>query len=197
MPSYTMFIPAVMLSVAGHGLLLGFIALNPLNTEGCRDRTADPVVVHLADAPDILRAEHIAAREDTTEAGFVSTQSLRPDAGERGFCEDTIILGRNETPYDDYLTRLRQRIDREWRYPPEAGFHEGVGTVVIRFSISGRGDCTDALVLKSSGNHHLDGESLRAVLSAAPFEDLPKEYNLNRLNVIAEFNYGVNDESIP
>lgn len=192
MPPYKAIIPAVVLSVAGHGILLGFVALYPLGTDH-RGAAPDAIMVRLADAPETDRAESAPDREDTTAEGSLSTQSLPGKPSGDGYREDTIILGRKATPYEGYLTRLREKIDREWRYPPDADSRGGVRTVVVRFSISGRGDCTGALILSASGDHHLDRESLRAVQSAAPFEELPKEYNLNRLNVIAEFNYGAGD----
>lgn len=192
MLSDNVFIPAAILSFAGHGLLLGFIALCPVGAVH-QGTTAEPIMVHLADAPETDPAESTLARENITAEGSLSTQSLPRSAPGREYREDTIILGRKATPYEGYLTRLREKIDREWRYPPDADSQEGVRTVVVRFSISGRGDCMGALILTPSGSPQLDHESLRAVQSAAPFEELPKEYNLNRLNVIAEFNYGAVD----
>lgn len=192
MQSDNLFIAAAILSFAGHGLLLGFIALCPVGAVH-QGTTAEPIMVHLADAPETVPAESALGRENITAEGSLSTQSLPRTTPGLGYREDTIILGRKETPYEGYLTRLREKIDREWRYPPDVDSHEGVQTVVVRFSISGRGDCMGALILIPSGTPELDQESLRAVQSAAPFEELPKEYNLNRLNVIAKFNYGVVD----
>lgn len=191
MPSYKAIIPAVVLSVAGHGLLLGFVALVPLGSD--HRGGADTIMVRLADGPETDRAERAPDREDTTAEGLLSTESPRRGTPVPGHREDTIVLGGRATPYEDYLALLRERIDREWRYPPGADSRGGVRTVVILFSISGQGDCAGALILSTSGDHDLDRESLRAVQSAAPFEKLPKEYNLNRLNVIAEFNYGAGD----
>ena len=192
MLSNRFFIPALMLSVAGHGLLLGYVGLSPLGSN-MPAPPAEPIMVHLTDAPEYPPPHNAVDFENTTSGGLVSTETPSASGSSVWYREETIVLNRDATRYQAYLLRLREQIDREWRYPSSRISGPERKTAVIRFSISRQGDCMGVRLLISSGDRELDGESLRAVTSAAPFEGLPAEYNLNRLNVIAEFNYGGSD----
>ncbi|MDD5476110.1 MAG: TonB family protein [Syntrophales bacterium] len=189
MASNKVFISALILSLAGHGLALGIISFSHTG-KLLTGSSSEPIIVHLADAPERPSIEGSAARDDNTERQSLSILSMPTAEPGHLYREETIILERDTSRYEGYLVRLRDQIDREWRYPYDAESHDGLRTAVVRFTISGQGDCIGAQILRSSGNDQLDRESIRAVQSSAPFEELPKKHNLDRLNVIAEFNYG-------
>jgi protein TonB len=78
-------------------------------------------------------------------------------------------------------------------YPQAAFDREEEGIAVIRFSIGEGGDLTASRILESSGHNFLDQGALDVVRSAAPFDPLPREFNISQLNVIARFQYKLAD----
>jgi len=111
----------------------------------------------------------------------------------RGALVDTVDLDRADTKYYPYLLRVKERIDRRWRYPGDAFTRGEEGTTVIEFSIEQEGSLADCRAVISSGSEALDAESLRAVRSAAPFEPLSEQFGLARLTVVAKFRYALGE----
>jgi TonB family protein len=105
--------------------------------------------------------------------------------------EDTVELGSQSRKYTLYLNRLKKQIESRWEYPPEAYAKKKTGTAVLQFSIAGDGSLLNAFVLSSSGVEDLDSGALAVVTAAAPYDPLPEQFNLSRLNIIARFQYDI------
>jgi TonB family protein len=103
--------------------------------------------------------------------------------------EETVDLGSIDIKYVSYLKRIKKRIEAIWIYPQAAFEREEEGIAVVKFSIGEGGDITSSLVIESSGSDYLDQGALDVVRSAAPFDPLPREYNISQLNVVARFQY--------
>jgi periplasmic protein TonB len=105
--------------------------------------------------------------------------------------EDTVDLGSQSRKYTHYLSRLRKQIEGQWEYPPEAYAKKKTGTAVLQFSIAGDGSLLNACILASSGFEDLDSGALAVVRAAAPYDPLPEQFNLSRLNIVARFQYDI------
>ena len=97
--------------------------------------------------------------------------------------------GKKPSIYDPYLQHLRARINAVWKYPSEAKQRQLGGSLTLRFSISHNGSLIGVQMLRSSGNDILDREALRTIHDAAPFMQLPRSLAIERLNVLASFDY--------
>ncbi|MGZ6210662.1 MAG: energy transducer TonB family protein, partial [Syntrophales bacterium] len=93
--------------------------------------------------------------------------------------------------YSSYLKRIKKKIEDIWIYPQAAFEQEEEGTVVLRFSIGEGGDLTSSRIFESSGHNYLDRGALDVVRSAAPYDPLPREFNISQLNVVARFQYKI------
>jgi len=102
--------------------------------------------------------------------------------------EFTIPLNSGDPLFKKYLVAVHNRILHVWRYPDDA--EPGLrGKVDILFSIEGDGSLSQAKVIKSSGYPVLDIGAKEAMRGATPFLPLPLEFNINRLNIVGNFEY--------
>jgi len=106
--------------------------------------------------------------------------------------EATVSLDRMheaDTEYRSYLGHLRSKINAVWHYPPEASGKGLNGMVTVRFSIARNGSLKSLSVTNSSAHRLLDDEALRTIRAAAPFHPFPGEFTIEKMNVLASFEY--------
>jgi protein TonB len=89
-----------------------------------------------------------------------------------------------DTGGDWYLAGVQQKIWMIWTQQIKSGFTEPIG---VTFTILADGSVADVQVTKPSQATLLNLAAQRAVLSAAPFGPLPKEYGTNRYTIQAIF----------
>ncbi len=171
----------VLISLAGHMTVLSAAGLVGLSSG--------------APGEEIFQVELTAASpEDAKSNKALPGERKRPSGSsglERYRGEDTVELGNQGRKYAHYLNRLKHRIESRWEYPPEAYANKKTGTAVLQFSIAGDGSLLSACVLSSSGFEDLDSGALAVVRAAAPYDPLPEQFNLSRLNVVARFQYDI------
>jgi protein TonB len=85
---------------------------------------------------------------------------------------------------DWYLAGVQQKIWMLWNQQIKSGFDHPVG---VTFTILADGSVTDVDVTQPSGAALLDMAAKRAILNAAPFGPLPREYETNRKTIQAIF----------
>jgi protein TonB len=88
-------------------------------------------------------------------------------------------------PFGDwYLASVLQKIWMLWsQQVREAASRE----FVVGFTIQADGSVSDVHVISSSGTFLLDQAAQRAILNAAPFSAIPKDYGTNRIPIRAIF----------
>jgi len=123
---------------------------------------------------------------------LLSSSSLRGE-----LTEATVSLDAPEsehTPYAPYLTVVKQKINTVWDYPESAQKARLDGSLALQFSISRTGIIKQVRLLRSSGYTELDNEAMRAITVSSPFPPLPGKLRLSRLNILATFEYRIEDE---
>jgi len=89
-----------------------------------------------------------------------------------------------DTGGDWYLAGVQQKIWMLWNQQLKSGFSQPIG---VTFTIMPDGQVTDLRVTQPSGASLLDMAAQRAVLNAAPFGPLPREYGQNPRTIQALF----------
>ena len=89
-----------------------------------------------------------------------------------------------DTGGDWYMAGVTQKIWMLWNQQIKAGFSQPIG---VTFTIQPNGSVTDVRVTQPSGAALLDMAAQRAVLNAAPFGPLPREYGGNPRTIQALF----------
>jgi protein TonB len=85
---------------------------------------------------------------------------------------------------DWYLAGVQQKIWMTWNQQIKAGYTQSVG---VTFTIQPDGQVTGVRVTQPSGVSLLDMAAQRAILNAAPFGPLPREYGHNPRTIQALF----------
>jgi TonB family protein len=85
---------------------------------------------------------------------------------------------------DYYLASVQRKIWTLWTQQIKSGFTR---PVTVSFTILANGSVEDVRVVQTSGASLLDFAAQRSVLSAAPFNPLPKDYGTNRYTIQAIF----------
>jgi TonB family protein len=85
---------------------------------------------------------------------------------------------------DWYLAGVQQKIWMLWNQQIKAGFTQPIG---VTFTILADGSVADVHVTQPSGATLLDMAAHRAIVNAAPFGPLPRQYGTNRKTIQAIF----------
>lgn len=184
MDAKKIFLLPVIVSLMGHAALIA--ASSMVDLRG-RDKAGQPFMVQIA--PPSAAAD---PERDQSSAGEKITKNDRdakpvPSGGR----EDTVDIGSADVKYAAYLSGVKQKILRIWKYPEAAYRQEEEGVVVVKMSIDENGQLSQLALMTSSGFIHLDSGTMEVVRAAAPFQPLPRQYDLSRLHIIASFNYRV------
>jgi TonB family protein len=107
--------------------------------------------------------------------------------------EETVDLGSLDIKYAVYLARIKKKILQIWQYPPKAYENNQEGIVIVKMSIDADGRLAAVTLISPSGYAELDEGTLSVVQTASPFEPLPANYDLSRLNIVASFHYKITD----
>jgi protein TonB len=89
-----------------------------------------------------------------------------------------------DTGGDWYLASVQQKIWMIWNQQIKTGYTQSVG---VTFTIQPDGQVTDVRLTEPSGASLLDLAAQRAVLNAAPFGPLPREYGQKPFTIRALF----------
>ena len=94
------------------------------------------------------------------------------------------VPGGTDAGGDWYMAGVQQKIWILWNQQIKSEFTHPIG---VTFTIMADGKVTDVKVTQPSGASLLDMAAQRAVLNAAPFGPLPREYGNNRKTIQAVF----------
>lgn len=173
------------ISVAVHLAILSLTGFVNMRAEESMDNV---LTVDLKKSPE----KHSARREE--KKGLTTLARLRirgtPVSPEHNVYDaDTVDLGDPDSLYAAYLKQLRRKIEKLWMYPEGAYAKKEEGVTVVRFSVSRSGTLGDINLLTSSGSALLDEGTFGVIKAAAPYDPLPTNFNLSRLNIVAAFRY--------
>ncbi len=178
------FLLPVIISLVGHAALIAASSMVDLRD---RERTGQPLTVRIESSP--AAADREGEEASTGEKISKDDRDAKPvPAGER---EDTVDIGSADVKYAAYLSGVKKKIMGIWKYPEAAYQKDEEGVVVVKMSIEANGRLSQLALMTSSGFIRLDSGTLEVVRAAAPFQPLPRQYDLSRLHIIASFHYRV------
>jgi protein TonB len=94
------------------------------------------------------------------------------------------VPGGTDPSGDWYLAGVQRRIWTLWMQQIHSDTQQ---SVTVRFTILADGNVEGVEVVQSSGIYILDTAAQRAIMTAAPFSPLPKNYETNRITIDAIF----------
>jgi protein TonB len=99
--------------------------------------------------------------------------------------DDSVTLDTDEFKFISYNRWLKVKVESVLRYPELAAVSGYQGALYIKFDILKDGSLGGVEVLKSSGYKILDDEAVRSIRTAAPFQPLPDEWNMDKYSIRA------------
>jgi TonB family protein len=183
MDSKKIFLWPVLISLVGHIALIAVSSLVDLRENV---RAAEVFSVRLSQPEPAVAPKKEEKRAPVQKPAKASEEkAVRPE-GDR---EDTVDIGSSDVKYAVYLAGLKKKIMRIWKYPADAYKNGDEGIVVIRLTIEADGSLAQAELTTPSGLESLDNGTIDVIRAAAPFAPLPRQYDLERLHIIASFRY--------
>lgn len=129
-----------------------------------------------------------AARGDAVGTGGKAT-------GEEGVTEEggggfrLTPLNAPEVQYISYFASIKRKIELVWQYPYEAAVAGIQGELILDFVITRSGAVDSIALVRGSGSKILDDEAIRSIRTAAPFDPIPAEYKIPKLQIRGRFVY--------
>jgi len=90
-----------------------------------------------------------------------------------------------------YNSRLKERIESIWVYPPYEAEHGIYGDLKIRFTIKKNGQLGSVELLRTSGHKSLDDSAIKALRDGAPYWPLPDEWGTEAYTIEGHFIYTI------
>jgi len=98
-------------------------------------------------------------------------------------------LNAPEVQYISYFASIKRKIELVWQYPYEAAVAGIQGELTLAFVIARSGALNSVELVRSSGSKILDDEAIRSLRVAAPFDPIPADYKIERLQIRGRFVY--------
>ena len=98
-------------------------------------------------------------------------------------------LNAPEVRYISYFASIKRKIELVWQYPYEAAAAGIQGELTLDFVIARNGRINSIDLVRGSGSKILDDEAIRSIRKAAPFDPIPKDYNIPSLQIRGRFVY--------
>jgi len=169
---------SIFASLAAHALVVSLIGMAPITAKENKEAV---IMVELQEEPNkAVPAKTLSSVVD--DQPVTGTQTASKAGG-------LLLQSQKLTTYRSYLAKVKARIERFWNFHPAAIQGRPDAVTVIRFVIDASGSLLHRVVETSSGSDHLDRLSLEAVQNAAPFEAIPADLRLPKLQVVARFKY--------
>ncbi len=108
---------------------------------------------------------------------------------EKGKEESGVTFSTKELKYYSYMMKLKGRIERIWRYPPEAVRRGLYGDPYIRFTIKKDGYLGSVELVRTSGYRELDEAAIQALRDGEPYWPLPENWDMDGITITGHFVY--------
>lgn len=88
-----------------------------------------------------------------------------------------------------YTSKIRQKLVRLLKYPPEAKAKRLSGVTTVNFTVNRQGAVISSRLVKSSGNEAFDREALAVLKRASPFSPMPEELSESTLSLTVPISF--------
>ncbi len=111
--------------------------------------------------------------------------------GTEGEKEKPITFDTREYRFAGYMTKLKDKIESIWVYPPEAAQRGIYGDLKIQFTINKDGSLGEVRLVRTSGYKMLDDAAIRALRDGQPYWPLPDSWHMKTYTILGHFVYSL------
>jgi protein TonB len=144
-------------------------------------------MVMAREEPSGSRGQGAAAGNAVGTGGKVTGEEGVTEEGGGGF--RLTSLNAPEVQYISYFASIKRKIELVWQYPYEAAVAGIGGELVLDFVIARSGAVDSIELVRGSGSKILDDEAIRSIRTAAPFDPIPVDYKIPKLQIRGRFVY--------
>lgn len=138
-------------------------------------------------APRLPSASSPSLREKLFDKEVVERLAKREERKE----DSSVTFDTKEFRYHGYMSRLKERIEQIWRYPPDAAMRGIYGDLYISFTILKNGRLSSVELVRTSGHRSLDEAAMQALKDGQPFWPLPDEWGKDAVEITGHFVYSI------
>ncbi len=109
--------------------------------------------------------------------------------GKKGTPDKPVTFETKEYKFSGYMTRLKEKIESIWVYPPEAAERRIYGDLKIQFTIKKNGRLGEVRLIRTSGYKMLDDAAIKALKDGEPYWPLPDEWHMDSYTILGHFVY--------
>lgn len=201
-PRPTALWPAFALALLLHGLLLLSTQPSPVALDGSKEPAQPAIQVRIAAPPPPVNiAEPAPEKPAYTQAATLKTSPAKPlpttkkstpDSAEKPQQQDSASLNASQLLLEQYLSQVKQRIQKEQRYPRAARRRRLQGSVEVSFQWSADGTLTSQSIKSSSGQKVLDAAAIQMLKKASPLPSAPPELRQQDFMASLPINFSIN-----
>ena len=95
----------------------------------------------------------------------------------------------NPNALNAYASKIRAKLNRYKKYPPEAASKRIGGAATVNFTVNRQGEVISSRLARSSGQAMLDEEAMALLRRCSPFPPMPEELPHNTLNLTVPISF--------
>jgi protein TonB len=111
--------------------------------------------------------------------------------GTKGEKDNPVTFDTKEYRFAGYMTKLKEKIESIWVYPPEAAQKGIYGDLKIQFTINKDGSLGEVRLIRTSGYKMLDDAAIRALRDGQPYWPLPDSWHMKSYTISGHFVYSL------
>jgi protein TonB len=128
-------------------------------------------------------------RKEMFDAGVIDQLARKDTERKKGEAGNPLTFDTREYQFAGYMTKLRQKIESIWVYPPEAAAKGIYGDLKITFTIRKDGTLGAVELVRTSGYKMLDDAAMKALKDGEPYWPLPDSWGKNSYTIQGHFVY--------
>jgi protein TonB len=111
--------------------------------------------------------------------------------GKEGEKENPVTFDTKEYRFAGYMTKLKEKIESIWVYPPDAAQRGIYGDLKIQFTINKDGTLGEVRLIRTSGYKMLDDAAIKALRDGEPYWPLPDSWDMKSYTILGHFVYSL------
>jgi protein TonB len=111
--------------------------------------------------------------------------------GTEGEKDNPVTFDTREYRFAGYMTKLKEKIESIWVYPPEAAQRGIYGDLKIQFTINKDGSLGEVRLIRTSGYKMLDDAAIKALRDGQPYWPLPDSWHMKSYTILGHFVYSL------
>jgi protein TonB len=111
--------------------------------------------------------------------------------GTEGEKENPVTFDTKEYRFAGYMTKLKEKIESIWVYPPDAAQRGIYGDLKIQFTINKDGTLGEVRLIRTSGYKMLDDAAIKALRDGEPYWPLPDSWHMKSYTILGHFVYSL------